>query len=250
MHIIRNKRQSAKGRCNSPFFCFARAKHCTSPQGFTLIELLIVVAIIAILAAIAVPNFLEAQTRAKISRNKADMRTVTTGIESYKIDWNQYGIWEAHKTGPWLPAGTALVSWPFHLWTPSRLSTPVAYLSSIPEDPFFPLPHNTTWDDPATEWGRGKLYRRHVHLPIKYMLNRTNAQAWYSQALRVGGEYVLMSNGPDRQYYNTPAGGANTDLRAFRDYDSTNGTVSLGNIIRSQKNGDRFGTDPYFENVI
>ena len=43
---------------------------------FTLIELLIVVAIIAILAAIAVPNFLEAQVRAKISRAKADMRSL------------------------------------------------------------------------------------------------------------------------------------------------------------------------------
>lgn len=55
-------------------------------RGFTLIELLIVVAIIAILAAIAVPNFLEAQTRAKVAKGVADMRTLATAIESYRID--------------------------------------------------------------------------------------------------------------------------------------------------------------------
>lgn len=58
--------------------------------GFTLIELLIVVAIIAILAAIAVPNFLEAQTRAKISRVKADIRAMSTGLETYVIDHTKY----------------------------------------------------------------------------------------------------------------------------------------------------------------
>jgi len=58
--------------------------------GFTLIELLIVVAIIAILALIAVPNFLEAQTRAKISRAKSDMRSLATAEEAYFVDYNSY----------------------------------------------------------------------------------------------------------------------------------------------------------------
>jgi len=63
------------------------------PAGaFTLIELLIVVAIIAILAAIAVPNFLEAQTRSKVSRTASDMRSVAVAVEAYRVDNNDYPL--------------------------------------------------------------------------------------------------------------------------------------------------------------
>ena len=59
-------------------------------RGFTLIELLIVVAIIGIIAAIAIPNLLNAIQRGKQKRTVSDMRSVATAIESYAVDNNQY----------------------------------------------------------------------------------------------------------------------------------------------------------------
>lgn len=84
--------------------------------GFTLIELLIVVAIIGILAAIAVPNFLNAQTRAMIARCYSDLKAISVGQEEYFLDNNRY-------------------TYPFML---HPLTSPIAYLSSIQQDVFAP----------------------------------------------------------------------------------------------------------------
>jgi general secretion pathway protein G len=59
-------------------------------KGFTLIELLIVVAIIGIIAAIAIPNLLNAIDRGKQKRTMADLRTIGTSMEAYAVDNNTY----------------------------------------------------------------------------------------------------------------------------------------------------------------
>jgi general secretion pathway protein G len=61
-------------------------------QGFTLIELLIVVAIIGIVAAIAIPNMLNAIDRSKQKRTMADMRSIATALEQYALDNNFYPV--------------------------------------------------------------------------------------------------------------------------------------------------------------
>jgi type II secretion system protein G len=99
-------------------------------KGFTLIELLIVVAIIGILAAIAVPNFLNAQVRAKCSRAISDMKTIETAMEMYRLDCNAYP-----------PCSMARVTGSGDSYHPNeirfyRMTTPVAYISSVPHDPF------------------------------------------------------------------------------------------------------------------
>ncbi len=96
-------------------------------SGFTLIELLIVVAIIGILAAIAVPNFLNAQSKAKLSRAYSDMRALGTSLEMYKLDNNVYPGGDLWASTEW---------WAKHTYRYHPLTTPVAYIGSIPIDPF------------------------------------------------------------------------------------------------------------------
>lgn len=193
--------------------------------GFTLIELLIVVAIIAILAAIAVPNFLEAQTRAKVSRVRADVRTVATAMETYKIDNNTYpppGEYGRVAINRWpndLPAG-------FHSRIPSWLTTPVAHMNSLPNDIFLTTKNtNPAWD-------------RYIYFPYEVFVKSQGASVsgvTSAQNQQTGG-YLFYSFGPDGDD-NQPAPNGKKPGRngTWTRYDASNGTISLGNIIRTAK---------------
>jgi prepilin-type N-terminal cleavage/methylation domain-containing protein len=198
-------------------------------KGFTLIELLIVVAIIAILAAIAMPNFLEAQARAKIARAMTDMRTVHLAHNAYQIDYND--ILRDHNDTDWpqyikdqmgynqeFPGIVPDLVWKrndnslrrfYSLIAFRPLTTPVAYMSFKPIDPWshvVPIGLDTR-EEPAT----------------------------------VYAYWVIFCAGPDRvegdwvRWYSP-------DGKAIK-YDPTNGTISDGDIWRGEIFANR---DLYF----
>ena len=92
-------------------------------EGFTLIELLIVVAIIGILAGIAIPNFLGARTKAKVSRAFADMRTIGNAIEAYAVDYGEYPSPNSNNEGA-------------EAYVPTGALTTTGLITNVPQDPF------------------------------------------------------------------------------------------------------------------
>ncbi len=134
-------------------------------SAFTLIELLIVVAIIGILAAIAVPNFLNAQIRARIANAEAGQKAFADAQMMYRID---HGEFIPHFGSH--PA-----------WQNKYLTTPVAYISSTGalKDPF-----QIEYGDAQTKtWAHGELHqdpvRDHPHLVTQYF---KNIEGWETTA--------------------------------------------------------------------
>ncbi len=218
-------------------------------RAFTLIELLIVVAIIAILAAIAVPNFLEAQTRAKFSRATADMRAVEIALESYCVDANAYP--QCHTYG--IAGGMAEAP---HIPVLERLSTPVAYLSNAIMRDIFSVKYRysaQTADalaasDPIAVVPTDAAGRLNSYLYQSWNAEQraTVETGWYEPELVSAKAWVLHSAGPDSAYHNLGGVLANDreiDGPILLTYDPTNGTVSFGSIYRA--GGSRISSENY-----
>lgn len=168
-------------------------------RGFTLIELLVVVAIISILAAIAIPNLQRASIRAKVSRCQAEMRSLATALEAYRVDCNRYPPPRAEGyTGDWL--------YPRHrrLW---RLTTPIAFISTVPNDLFRPYTAAYDYTDRKSYGGCMELVNKPEH--------------W---------QWRLYSCGPDKSDLDAQVV-IGEDYQMI-DYDPTNGTISAGNVFR------------------
>ena len=171
--------------------------------GFTLIELLIVVAIIGILAAVAIPNFMTARMRARIALAIGDERALATALESYLFDHQAYpGNSEQEimlKSGQ----GTGdrgLFS----------LTTPRPYISRIPVDRF---------QDGVGYQG--------VPGPLLYEFGSGSDNGGAQKV----NAYILFSNGPDK--LNDSGGDDHFPFDCYTiEYDATNGVISQGDIVR------------------
>jgi len=183
-------------------------------SSFTLIELLIVVAIIGILAAIAVPNFLNAQIRAKVARTMSDIRSLSTALEMYNTDKGTY------------PPGRA--TWA--IFGLDKLTTPVAYMSSIPIDPFAPSEGSAIRSLGGYGWFP-EILPYYVYLWEKNPSDSLNTAISRDYLFRKGVMKDPTGSPPQIfHYFQIRAMGPNGQGDYSMAYDASNGIMSAGDI--------------------
>lgn len=182
-------------------------------KAFTLIEMLIVVGILAILTAIAVPNYKVADARAKSSRIKADLNAVATAVEAFAVDNNHYPNANRNNSGKYACSGAG-----GRIETFPGLTTPIAYMT------------NTNIEDPFTVRLEGEASAK----------NKSYFYAKAHEPSLSGIHYVLFSPGPSRNRLvgawkmHAQMGKSPRSYLTSMEYDPSNGTRSNGLIMRLQ----------------
>jgi len=208
----------ARPECLAGKFTMSKINHTDKVwrsvrQAFTLIELLITVAIIAILASIAVPNFLLASTRAKVSRAVADQRSAATALECYAID--NAGKYPAYGNG----RDAALALGEPIVFLPTRLTTPVAYVATLPPD-IFPGTRSGLSDDFDDTYFYMHDYAT-TYLGKMQLAGHVSEHYYTLTGDRRSVKWTMWSYGPDLK-----------DNHGTLLYDATNGTISKGDLMR------------------
>lgn len=190
-------------------------------DGFTLIELLIVIAIILILIAIALPNFLEAQIRAKVTKARGEARTIGIAMDTYYLDFKVYP--DDHDWDDLSQQGL------------KQLTTPLQYLKEIPSEPFSTANglregniDEIGWEMGSTGPGvYGSLFvfpKIHAYGVYSFGPSITDrfdcSDVWPKCTLTPNVDPCLIS------------GSLNEGGKAWIDYAPTNGTKSEGVIIQ------------------
>ncbi|MDI6783244.1 MAG: prepilin-type N-terminal cleavage/methylation domain-containing protein [bacterium] len=203
--------------------------------GFTLIELLIVVAIIAILAAIAIPNFMAAQTRAKVADVKAALRVGILGLEAYYVDQTDYPPMREWRG---VPNRTDCFEYPM------EITTPVAYITSRPTDPFNLFEGSQLaikYHRPGFGYHNGTPTESGIWVPRAYpddegsdatdILYKGNVETGTQRPAAASPvKYALWSSSPNDRSWKYFGDHKPVPKRMW--YDPTNGTTSLGFIVR------------------
>lgn len=192
--------------------------------GFTVVELLIVIAIISIIAAIAVPNLMSANIRAKVSGVKADMGSIAIALEDYKIDdpgrnypiepddpyYDEIAVSGRTFDDPSDALGLGKLVYPLDASEPT-------YLKRIPGDPFN--------DSGEEEWnGTSGAHNNHYC----YFTANANQESSSTEAKY----WALVSYGPDKdQDITSYVNAKNAVNNGTNLYDPDSGITSSGDIV-------------------